>query len=120
MSFFFVAQLPDGREMREPEVAWDDVPKGITALSIQDENGRVVVGFKEQPTARRLFFCNEGVAVKSHQGMLSAKLIGYVEDDLVHEWRLDLITDSGIPQLTRRQYPFADFEFGEGSLRSVA
>lgn len=116
MDFLFVAQKADGVIVSEEHAVWNDVPDGLAQLSLKTSDGQVVVEIPAAP-GRRLFFINEGVAVKWCAGILSAKLIGYEDDGVVYEWRLDLITDDGTPQLTHRYYPLANFEFDGGIFR---
>ena len=97
MDFLFVATAADGKVVREGTAFWDDVPHGLVQLLLQTRDDQVVVAFSSAP-GRRFFFCNEGVAVKGQHGMLSAKILGYIDEGIVHEWRMDLITDSGVPQ----------------------
>lgn len=119
MSPFFLVTLADGRELREPSVVWNDVPDGIVRLALLKDDGRAGVEISAAP-GRRCFAVNEGVAVKGERGMLSAKILGLEEDGICTEWRLDLITDSGVPQLTRRAYPVAEIEFPTALRRMAA
>lgn len=115
--FRFQAKPRGGESVLEHPVVWDDVPDGLESLQLVTVDGHTLVAIEEAP-GRRFFFTNEGVAVKGAQGLLAAKVLGYVDGEEVHEWRLDLLTDNGVAQLTRRVYPFHSFEY-TGSLRSV-
>ena len=122
MAFFgFIAHLSDGREVRESDAVWDDVPGGISRLrlvEVSDEGVRDVAAYDAGP-GRRFFFYNEVVAFRGGQGILSAKGIGYVEQDVVTEARLNTLPriHGQPPELSRKTYPATQFTLNESALR---
>ena len=127
MAFFgFIAHLSDGREVRESDQYWDAVPDGIVRLrlvEVSDDLGiRDVAGFEAEP-GRRFFFCNEVVASRGGQGILSAKIMGYVDPDgYVTEVRLNMLPrlEGKPPELSKRTYPGTQFTLSESALRDAA
>jgi hypothetical protein len=122
MRFVFVAELADGRTIRESEtVVWDQVPDGIRRLILIDtkNDDQVVVGMEAKPK-RRFFFHNEGIAAKGEQLTHSGKIIGLIDGKQVHEYRLDFGLLSGRLQLFKKKYPVHRYEFDQRGLRKAA
>lgn len=125
MRFVFVAELADGRELRESEsVFWDHVPRdvGITRVSLRDtaNEDRVLVGISAQP-ARRFFFSNEALCMKGEQAIPSGKILGLIDGDQVFEWRLDFgLLSRGRVAIEKRVYPLAELELDASTHRKAA
>lgn len=115
MRHFFVVTLDSGLVVREPESTWDDVPAtGVASLAVVDEEGRFHLRIDARP-GRRFFAANEAVAVKGAQGMLTAKIFGFVEDGTAHEYRVDVLTD----QRTYHHYPASELALCGSALRNT-
>jgi hypothetical protein len=137
MPFLFEATTSDGLVCREGEFTWDDVPARVARLTLRAPDGTEALSILPAPGSR-VFFVNEAVSVGGNQGLPSAKILGLVEGDHVHEYRLSLIEDAGpgeavgmVPGVhgfdhfrqvkgQRRTYPLSEFPYTPRSLRSAA
>jgi hypothetical protein len=87
----FLVKFADGRELRESDVRWDEVPdEGIASLSMWDDWERPLAILDGAP-GRRFYFYNEAAAGRGGMGFLVAKGIGYVEGDRAVEIRIDTL-----------------------------
>ena len=100
----FIATLADGSEVRESDGTWDSVPdSGIARLALvafheernvetgETRTRREMLAFLDGAPGRRFFFYNEAAAGRGGMGFLTAKGIGYLDEERAVELRFDIM-----------------------------
>lgn len=122
----FEVELASGRELRESDVTWDDIPPGARVRSLRLVHLRTGVVHASLSDFARYFFANEAVGymtmtVGGHGGRQGsrheAKIFGGVRrDGTVVEARMTFEVP-GAPRVSQRSYPFEAFPYVPAALR---